>query len=443
MKYALFTIAALGVPPLAFLLAANTRLMRYVVMAIMVSLWQYQSTAINFLSHEDYHGSARGMEVSLIYLLALALLLAGVFKGKVKKFLPETGYKLYALYFLLCLPSISNAENGLLCWLELWKMIMLYIFYLSVYAFLRTTNDIKSMLSAFLFLIFANFFPVVSQHLSARYQAHGLFAHWNCMAMALHLFGTMLFARFLTNGLRTMFDKVCFAGFCITILSTMWSYSRGAFLVMPLSYGLTALACMVYAEKKRDFFKRMIPIAAVAALGIVAILPRVIDRFLNAPQSSSDTRVELAHCAWEMIKDKPMSGVGINNWSLKMSPDYPYQALASDTMGYELAYVGIVETVYLLVGAECGIPALLAMIVWFLWYLYLCVRLLRRLKGTPWFFIPAGLLGGLTANYLQSFLEWVLRQQMNLVCLLFMYATLSYLATDWQRLTKEWRQKQS
>lgn len=440
MKYFLFTLAALGVAPLTFLLAVNTRLMRYAVYAIMVSLWQYQSTAINFLSHEDYHGSARGMEVSLIYLLALALLLAGVFKGTVKKFLPETGYKLYALYFLLCLPSLANAEDGLICWLEIWKMMMLFIVYLAVYAFLRTTNDFKALTTSFLIIVFANFFPVLSQHFSARYQAHGLFAHWNCMAMALHLFGTLLFARFLTHGVRTVFDKVCFAGFCIAIISTMWSYSRGAFLVMPLSYGLTALACMVYSDKK-VFVRRMIPIAAIAAIGLVAIMPRIIDRFVHAPQASSDTRVELAHCAWEMIKDKPMAGVGINNWSLKMSPDYPYQALASDEMGYELTYVGIVETVYLLVGAECGIPALIAMVIWFMWYLYLCVRLLRRLKGTPWFFIPAGLLGGLTANYLQSFLEWVLRQQMNLVCLLFMFAMLSYLATDGQRLADDWRKK--
>ena len=440
MKYFLFTLAALGVAPLTFLLAANVRWMRYVVFAIMLSLWKYQSTAINFFSHEEYHGSARGMEVSLIYLASMAILFAAKLKGTVKGFFPEGGYKIYALYFLLCLPSLANAEDGLICWLEIWKMMMLFIVYLAVYAFLRTTNDFRALTTSFLIIVFANFFPVLSQHFSVRFQAHGLFAHWNCMAMALHLFGTLLFARFLTHGVRTTFDKVCFAGFCIAILSTMWSYSRGAFLVMPLSYGLTALACMVYSDKK-VFVRRMIPIAAIAAIGLVAIMPRIIDRFVHAPQASSDTRVELAHCAWEMIKDKPMAGVGINNWSLKMSPDYPYQALASDEMGYELTYVGIVETVYLLVGAECGIPALIAMVIWFLWYLYLCVRLLRRLKGTPWFFIPAGLLGGLTANYLQSFLEWVLRQQMNLVCLLFMFAMLSYLATDGQRIADDWRKK--
>ena len=117
-----------------------------------------------------------------------------------------------------------------------------------------------------------------------------------------------------------------------------------------------------------------------------------------------------------------------------MGPSYPYQENASDIVGRKLNYTGIVETVYLLVCAECGIPALVAMLAWFLWYWVVCLKLLRRLAGTRWYFLPAGLLGGLTANYMQSVLEWVLRQQMNLICLMFMFAILSYLNKDWRRL---------
>ena len=95
---------------------------------------------------------------------------------------------------------------------------------------------------------------------------------------------------------------------------------------------------------------------------------------------------------------------------------------------------GIVETVYLLVGAECGVPALLAMLLWFLWYWVSCLRLLKRLKNTRYFFLPAGLLGGLTAAYAQSCFEWVLRQQLNLICIMFLFATLSYLNTRWRWL---------
>ena len=95
---------------------------------------------------------------------------------------------------------------------------------------------------------------------------------------------------------------------------------------------------------------------------------------------------------------------------------------------------GVVETVYLLVGAECGIPALLDMLAWFFWYWVSCVRLMKRLKRSTLYFLPAGLFGGLTAVYVQSCFEWVLRQQLNLLCLMFFFAIISYLNTDWMRI---------
>lgn len=117
-----------------------------------------------------------------------------------------------------------------------------------------------------------------------------------------------------------------------------------------------------------------------------------------------------------------------------MRPPYEYQDRASTIVGRELNYVGIVETVYLLVAAECGLPALLAMLVWFVWHWFSCIRLIKRLKGTEWSFVPAGLLGGLTAIYMQSCLEWVLRQQINLFLLVFMFAIIAYFNNSWKKL---------
>ena len=56
------------------------------------------------------------------------------------------------------------------------------------------------------------------------------------------------------------------------------------------------------------------------------------------------------------------------------------------------------------------------------------------LRRTRYAFIPAGLLGGLTAIYLQSALEWVLRQQVNLFLLTFLFAIVAYLNTSWRQL---------
>ena len=80
MKYAVFFLALLAMPPLGVALSFNRRWMKYAVWAMIGALAVYQNTAINFFSYEDYRGSSRGMEVSIVYLLAFALLVAAAFK---------------------------------------------------------------------------------------------------------------------------------------------------------------------------------------------------------------------------------------------------------------------------------------------------------------------------------------------------------------------------
>ena len=216
-------------------------------------------------------------------------------------------------------------------------------------------------------------------------------------------------------------------------IACLWTYSRGSIAIMPVGYGIVALACLLAKRPKTAVLKRVAPILLVGFLGFVVMLPRLMDRFANAPEASSNTRVELARCAMEMIIDEPVRGVGIHNWGIKINPPYDYAALAGRIVPEGMAD-GVVETVYLLVGAECGLPALAAMLIWFGWYLVLAIVLMRRLWGTRCFFIAAGAAGGLTMNYLQSILEWVLRQQMNLVCLMGVFAVLSYLGSEWRSL---------
>ena len=437
MKYYVFSMALLGTPFLAFLLCVNFRWVKYAFWVMVAAMGLYQATSINFFSHEEYPGSSRGMEVSLIHLLSFAILVAFFVRGKIRRLFPEAGYRLYFIYFLLCLPSVAVAADGLIAWFEVWKMMVLYIFYLMVYTYLKTTDDVQSVLVSLALFTIINFFVVARQHYSGIYQPAGVFPHRNCMGMGMLLFGPLFYAYYLSRGLKTKTDKFCAAAFPLAAVATFWSYSRGAIALIPISYGITTLACSRDGKSLGGKIKKLTPLVILAFLGLLAILPRLVDRFVNAPEASANTRVELAHCGWEMIKDNPIIGVGINNWSINMGPEYPYQDRAGDALGLKLNYNGIVETVYILVCAECGIPALLGFIVWLLWYWFVCLRLLRRLRGTQWHFIAAGLLGGLTANYLQSVLEWVLRQQLNFICLMFMFALLSYLNTSWRRLAAE------
>jgi len=430
MKYAVFALAAVGTVPLAVALSLNLRWMKYAFWVMAVSMCLFQSTAINFFSHELYRGSSRGMEVSLVYLLALAMVVALAMRGSSGGAMSDVGPRLYVLYFLLCLPSLFVAEDLLVSWFEIWKMLMLLLFFAAVHSYLKATGDAGTIVRALALFVIVNTLFTVKAHYSGVYQPGGVFPHRNGMAMGMLLLGPIFFAGYLTHGLFSAKGLLCAVAFGGAVLSTMWSYSRGAMAMVPVAYGLAAFAC--FFEKRRSVRKlaRMLPLVLIGLLGLALMLPRIVERFREAPESSGNTRVELAHCAAEMIRDRPWTGVGINNWSLNMEPTHPYQDRAGEILGYDIKYRGIVETVYLLVCAECGIPALAAMLLWFAWYWFLCIRLLKRLRGTEHYFAVAGIFGGLTANYLQSALEWVLRQQLNLICLMFLFALLSYLNTS-------------
>ena len=436
MKYFVFIVAALGVPPLSFLLHINRRWMKYAFWGMIAAMGLYHSTSINFFSDEFYRGSSRGMEVSLVHLFSLAVLGAFLIRHKLKEWLPEWGFRFYFIYFLLCLPSLLDAEDWLISWFEIWKMIMLYFFYLSVYTYLTVTDDVKTVIKGLAVFAIGNLAMILKDHLAGIYQPHGFFPHQNAMAVAMMTFASLFFAGYMFNGTLTRFGRMCLVAFGCASVAIMRSYSRVAMLTLPVALFLVFFNCVVLGKAKRWMIK-IAPIAVVGAIGIAIMLPRIIERFLNAPESSGSTRIELALCAREMIRDRPWTGVGINNWGIKINPPYDYAERAGRETNRGTEFKdGIVETVYLLVCAECGIPALLAMLFWFGWYWVLCIKLMKAFKRTQWFFIPAGILGGLVVSYVQSCFEWVYRQQLNLICIMFMFALLSYLNNNMDRLLK-------
>ena len=438
MKYLVFFVALLGMPPFGIVLSLNRRWMKFAIWAMIGALAVYQGTAINFFSHEEYRGSSRGMEVSIVYLFAFALMVTAAIKRRIPKLIPSFGAFLYFVYFFLCLPSYATAENILFSWMETWKMIMIYLVYLAVRAHLDISGGTKALMKGLAGFAIYNFLLVVKDHISGVYQPHGVFPHQNGLAMGMHLFASLFFACVLVEGWRGSWTNV-FA-FLSASACVVRTYSRGALAVMPISFFIAfVLSFLGMAQgKKGRLFLRIVPIVLVGLVGLGIMLPRIIERFTSAPESSKNTRVELALCAKEMIADEPWRGVGMNNWGIKINPPYEYAERAGRTQNRDKEFKdGIVETVYLLVGAECGIPALVAMIIWFLSYLILCLVLVKKLFGTPYAAIPAGIAGGLAACYIQSCLEWVLRQQMNLILLMMLFALLDHLNANAKNIKAE------
>ncbi|MBQ7404307.1 MAG: hypothetical protein IJW05_12820, partial [Lentisphaeria bacterium] len=194
MKYLIFLIAFMGVLPLGYILTLNRKYMRYAFWAVLLPVMAFNQVSINFFSHETYRGTSRGMEVSLVYLIAMAMLIGMVILYRMKPVFPDTGSKIYLVYFLLCIPSLINADNTLYSWFELWKMIMMYLVFLCTYYYLYYTRDFNTVMTGFGIVAAVTFLTVVFQHVKGIHQANGLFPHQNSMGMYMCLIAPVFFA---------------------------------------------------------------------------------------------------------------------------------------------------------------------------------------------------------------------------------------------------------
>ena len=426
MKYLIFLIAFLGVLPLGYILTLNRKYMRLAFFAVLLPVMAFNQVSINFFSHETYRGTSRGMEVSLVYLIALAMLVGMLILYRKKPLLPDTGSKLYLVYFLLCIPSFVNADNTLFSWFELWKMIMMYIVFICTYYYLYYTRDFNTVMIGFGIVAAVTFGSVVMQHFRGIHQANGFFPHQNSMGMYMNLIAPVFFAYYFNR--NKGWKRFLFVGFFLMASAAcMRTYSRGAMVCLPLGCAITTLLSLRYQFHMRKV-SILLPILLICFFGALLLLPNIINRFENAPKESLMTRQNLAASAWSMMKDHPFAGVGLNNWGIKINPPYPYceYRLGNKRIAKDFKE-GIVETSYLLVGAECGFLALAAFLTWLGYYYVAACKLVKKLRRTTLFFIPVGIVGGLTSVYLQSTLEWVMKQQVNFIQMMMLFATVGIL----------------
>ena len=434
MKYICFIFAVLGIVPSAMILACDRALMRLAMLGLIIPLLMFNSSAINFFSKEFYRGTSRGMEISIIYIVAVIILLAlSLRNGRLVNLFPDWGSRIYLLYFAWSLNSLQNAGSMSVSFFELWKMVMIYLVFLAVYHYLEFSNgDFDIILYGIGIVVGVNFLMIVYQHLIGIYQVRGVFPHQNSLAMYMLVVSLIFFSRYFNNveGWRSRLFFLLFALSSATLIRT---YSRGAIACFPLAALMTLLCSIRWHLTMRKLYI-MASLTIIGAIGVSAFMPRIIERFEKAPESSGRTRKNLAIAAVNMIQDVPIAGVGVNNWGIKINPPYTYSTHREGGRYNDEFKDGIVETVYLLVCAECGIPGLVLFLSWFGFYFISSFRLLKRLRNTQYYYLPAGILGGMGGILLQSCLEWVLKQQINFMLMMIVFACISYLNRHYRNL---------
>lgn len=445
-----FACLFLGVP-IGFFLALHFTLFERLVFFLTTFFTCSLQGSINFISNELYRGTSRGFEVTAVDLLALVLFLLVVSRNrrfKVEVFPPGTC--LYGLYCLLSAISIVNADEPLYSGFELWKMARMYFLYWVFYNYLQDMRQIAwlfrfaAVIIGYIFLV--TFYQKYGQGL---YQCRGPFPHQNSLVMYMILFNSLVFAKLLNyqeSLMKTCFTFALWTMGCGCVVATlsragMACYGVSCLLVFTLSFysgarmkdavlGFPALILwpidFIRSLRRFKINSRLVVVFMLLIVtgiaGVAKSFDSIVRRLATAPVQSKLTRLDLARSATNMANDKFL-GVGLNNFGLKVNRPYHY----SDHIKRRdpLFKEGLVETTYLMIAAETGWLNLLVFLGWlscfFLWNL----RNFINLTGVKERFFALGLVGGLTGVYLESTLEWVLKQTNNFYQLMIVFAVIA------------------
>lgn len=426
LKYLAFAGACgVGIPMGVWFLNRYPKLHAYV--SFLLLFLTVKTVDINFVSREFYRGTSKGFEVSFIDLLLLSMMFYLLIYRRDTLYRRPPGTVLYMLYVLGSVLSLGSSAVLLYSCFEILKMLRMYLLFWVIYQWFRSAKHFQmmyySMGSA---MVYVFIIMLKQKYLEGMWQAKGPFPHQNSLVMYANLFNCLLFAYVLHHPQRKKsLLALSFLFWCTGILCTVFTFSRGGLLFLGLGLGLV----LIFSLHPRQINVRKIGVLCLAGLAGLAIAIKAADsiqeRFETAPEESMEVRAVLAIAALNMVKDKPL-GVGLNQFGLKINPPYPYGdhiPRKEVTDPYEDEEKGgLVETIYLMIAAECGWHTLLIYLT-FVWsFVFRAVFLFWRAPQPYVKMWALGLGAGLVSILCNSCFEWVLKQSNNYYQLMWVFA---------------------
>lgn len=421
-KYIVFFLVLFIGVPVGFIFARKFPFVEK-ILCFLLLFFTAKTEDINFFSMESYRGTARGFEIGLVDITAMILFLL-IFSRREKKPLElPPGTFLYAVYFFFSAISIINSDVYIYSFFELWKMVRMYFYFFVVYNLITSFKDIKQFLIyMYIIVMFITMIVLKQKYLEGMFQTMGPFPHQNSLVMYMIVYGSIFLSYILNYHKVNVYIWIVAFGACaVDILSTL---SRGGMAVFSIS--IFIIFILSYAHK---FTLRKVGVTMMFFILGTGVLYKasdtIMERIQTAPEESLDVRVVLAQAAQNMANDKIL-GVGLNNFGLKINPPYWYgehiEREDEDEKG------GLVETVYLMIAAETGwlnLGVFITMLLFFYIKNFKNYLAMRKGKFSKYRFLPIALVGALTSIYLQSTLEWVLKQTNNFYQLMFVFAIIA------------------
>lgn len=407
MKYAIFAlVASLGVPAMTACAVSSERWRGRLLSLLIFMTAVGGPTKLNFVSMETYRGPDRGFEVTLVDLIAFALVLALLLKAPGRLcWLPYNSVWM-AVGLGVALVSSAGSPQPLYSAFTLFKLLRLYLVYWCVVNCLRTGTDRHYVWLGFVGVgVFVTALALRQKYLQGIYRVSGPFDHSNTIPLYLNLVMPALILWGLCDRRLSSRQVLLSSGVALGMLfSVAATFSRAgtALAVMALAGALT-FANLRFRSVRVTVASLLVLLLMVA--GAVKAAGSFIERIKSAPESSAGAREEFNYAAKLMLQDR-LFGVGVNNFSYVLTNTPKYNEHIVIMANEEEA--GVAHHIYLLTAAETGIPGLLVFLTVILRFWWLAGRAgwrARSLEGM----LLLGLCLGATTLHLSGFLEWAFR----------------------------------
>jgi O-antigen ligase len=375
VKYIFAALLLLSVFPLTHILRTMPRYRPYAWFALGALPLVAIKSDVALISWAMWPGHTRGMIVSLVDVLAIAILLTHRRVKGPPPFLLVTGFYLFAVTF-----SIAFAETRMAAFFYAWQFGRAILL---MWAVTRIMDDPRAQTMIYNGVAVGAIFQALSSvvdRAGGALQAAGSFSHQNLLGMVMH-FALYPLLAILLSGQRS---RLTMAGVAAAMVAVALSGSRatvglaGAGIVATI---LLSLMRRSTAKKMKMVGIGVVALAIISPLAIATLKERLM-REDSVAASDYDERAAFEKSARMMWSDHPM-GVGANEYVIHANRDgYSDRAGVVPTLGSRSAHV---HNAYLLAGAETGylgfVAFILMLAVPFLTLLRQCFRNRKDPRG--------------------------------------------------------------
>lgn len=345
------------------------------------------------VSWAGWPGYVKGMEVSLLDAVALAVYASVPRKRRLHLKLPILAYTL-----IVALSALQTVVPTAALFYA-WQLLRLLLLFAAVAAACQDERAPKAILTGLVIGLAWAAGSAGLAFLSGALQTGGSFGHQNLLGLVSHIVIIPTFALLLAGRREWPFLVGPAAGVAIAIFTA----SRATIGLVGVGLvGILALSVL-----RRSTSQKM-TIALVGLVALGAATPLALNsldrRFEVAPLGEYDERAAFEKAAWMMISDRPM-GIGANQYvSIANSQGYSSRAGVAAVYGSRAAHV---HNVYLLVAAETGYLGFLAFAVMFVAPIVVAFRCASRNRKDWRGDLLLGLGFALVVVGLHSAYEWV------------------------------------